>query len=249
MKRHLVTFALLSTTVLMLGHQAEARKKAGGKGLFGGASLSVGAGFAITSADQTGINSLINAARSQASSSASTMGSGTEFMGHATLRLSNNWVAIQLRPTIFSQSQSGSGSDGEHNYGLSGYTIFPLVRLIPLSNDIIDFYLQGGIGYGKISGNIKNGGREADFEGSNFGMQIGLGAEFCFVPEHCFGVEGNYRYLPIVRNIVSRGTGPTSLPYGTSQAQNDKELEDGNGNDVATTLSGISGMLTYVYNF
>lgn len=228
---------------------SEAAKKRGGRGAFAGGSFSAGLGIAITTADQTGINSLVSAAKATTNSSAGNLGSATEYVGYFTFRFSNNFVALQLRPTLFSQSSSGSGSDGSHSYDLSGFTLFPLVRIIPLSNELIDFYLQGGIGYGKLDGSVENASRKASFSGSSFGMQMGLGAEFCFIPDHCFNVEGNYRYLPISRNIVSSGTGPGNLPYGTSQAQADRELEDLNGNDVATTLSGVSGMLSYTYNF
>ena len=156
-------------------------------------------------------------------------------------------MAIQLRPAYFTQSASGSGTDGSYNYALKGLSLFPLVRLIPLSNDIIDFYLQAGIGYGKLDGEITNGPRNSSFSGSGFGAQIGLGADFCLVPEHCFGIEGNYRYLPLARNIVKSGT--ALPPYGASQSIPERELEDINGNDVATSMSGISGALNYTFNF
>ncbi len=235
--------------VFLFSAESQAAKKRGGRGAFAGGSISAGLGFAVSTADQTGMNSLISAAKTAVNSSTSSMGAATEYVGYLTFRFANNFVALQLRPTFFSQSSSGSGTDGAHDYSLTGYSLFPLVRIIPLSNDIIDFYIQGGLGYGKLDGHIKNGVREANFSGSSFGAQLGLGAEFCFVPDHCFNVEGNYRYLPISRNIVSSGTGPANLPYGTTQAQTDRELEDANGMDVATTLSGISGMLSYTYNF
>lgn len=235
--------------VLTMTTPAWALRKRGGKGIFGGGSLSVGLGAAVTTADQSGLNTMINTSKTAANGSTSNFSSGLEFVGHITFRFSNNFVALQLRPTYFQQSTSGTGSDGSHSYDLKGYTFFPLVRFIPLSNDVIDFYMQTGIGYGKLSGSIANGARKAEFSGSNFGLQVGLGADFCLVPDHCFGIEGNYRYLPIERNIVSTGTGPTNLPYGASQAQADRELEDLNGSDIATSMSGISGLLTYTYNF
>ena len=226
-----------------------AAKKRGGKGAFAGGSMSIGAGLALATADQTGLNSMIATAKTSAASTAGNMSSATEYFGYFTFRFANGFTAIQLRPSLFTQSSSGSGSDGSHSYDLEGFTIFPMARIIPLSNDLIDFYIQGGLGYGKLDGTVKNGAREAKFSGSAFGVQMGLGAEFCFVPEHCFNLEGNYRYLPIARNIVSSGTGPANLPYGSSQAQADKELEDLNGSDVATTLSGLSGAISYTFNF
>ncbi|MCC2678715.1 MAG: hypothetical protein K0R29_1291 [Pseudobdellovibrio sp.] len=225
---------------------AAGAKKRGAKGIFGGGAFSVGLGLALSTADQTGMNTMIDAAKSAASSSASKMGTATEYVGYLTYRFANGYSAIQLRPTIFTQSSSGSGSDGSHDYTLDGYTVFPLARIIPLSNDFIDFYIQGGLGYGKLNGTVKTGASRSEFSGSAFGVQAGLGAEFCFVPEHCFNLEGNYRYMPIERNVVSSGTG---TPHGTSQNTANKELEDLNGNDIATTLSGISGLISYTFNF
>lgn len=236
-------------TVLLLClvtfNYAEAKKR-GGRGAFAGGALSAGIGIAITNADQTGINNLISSAKTATNSSASNMGTATEYVGYFTFRFSNNLFAIQLRPTLFSQSSSGSGTDGSHSYKLDGLTLFPLVRMIPLSNDIIDFYIQTGLGYGKVDGRVQNGATNASFSGSGFGVQFGLGAEFCFVPSHCVAVEGNYRYLPISRNIVSSGSG---LPAGVSQATPDREFEDAAGMDIPTTLSGISGLLSYTFNF
>jgi hypothetical protein len=244
--RSIPVYILAVGLVISLSSVSHAAKKRGGKGAFAGGSISAGLGVAISTADQTGINSLINAAKATTASSAGILGSATEYIGYLTFRFSNNFVALQLRPSLFTQSASGSGTDGSHSYKLDGFTFFPMVRIIPLSNDLIDFYLQGGLGYAKLDGEIRNGATNSSFSGSGFGMQMGLGAEFCFVPDHCFNVEGNYRYLPISRNIVSAGSG---LPTGTSQNQPNRELEDASGNDIATTLSGVSGLLSYTYNF
>lgn len=238
---------LISSFILIISLSSEgSTKKKGGKGAFAGGALSAGLGIAISTADQTGIDGLIRAAKVASNSSASTMGTATEYVGYLTFRFSNDLIALQLRPSLFTQSTSGAGTDGTHNYTLSGYSIFPIIRFIPLSNDIIDFYLQVGLGYAQLNGSIENGPARAKFSGSGFGTQMGLGAEFCFVPSHCLNIEGNYRYLPISRNIVSSGSG---LPSGLSQATADRELEDSNGMDVATTLSGVSGMISYTINF
>lgn len=229
--------------------KAAGAKKKGGRGAFRGGAISAGFGVGITTANQSGLNTMIDVSKTSVAASTSNFNSGVEYMGHLTFRFSNDLVALQFRPTYFQQSTSGTGTDGSHSYDLKGYTIFPLVRIIPLSNDIIDFYLQAGIGYGKMDGSVTNGARKVDFTGSSFGMQAGLGADFYFFPDHGFGIEGNYRYLPIARNIASSGTGPANLPYGSSQAAADRELEDLNGSDVATSMTGISGLLTYSYNF
>ena len=222
-------------------------KKSGGKSAFVGGGFSMGLGIAQSNADQSGLNEMIHDAKANSSATTSDFGTGLEYMAHFTFRFSNNFVAIQLRPTYFTQSTDGSGSGGNYDYKLTGYTVFPLVRLIPLSNDIIDFYLQAGLGYGKLDGSITNGTRTASFSGSSFGSQVGVGADFCLFSDNCFGVEGNYRYLPISRNIVSSSSG--GLINGASQSQTDRELENLNGSDVATSLTGISIALTYTFIF
>lgn len=244
-----ISIVTFFTIIIVFTDQAEARKK-GGKAAFAGGSLSVGLGIAFSTAQQDGLNNMIAASKT-ASPGVSTgnLSSAMEYNLQFTFRFANNLAAIQLRPTLFQQEATGSGAEGAFNYKLDGFLVFPLVRIIPLSNDIIDFYMQFGLGYGKLNGEITNGTRNASFSGSNFGAQVGVGADFCFVPDHCFGVEGNYRYLPIQRNIVSSGTGPGNLPYGSSQANSGSELEGTDGNDVGTTFNGISGQLNYTYNF
>ncbi len=249
-KKHFIlqAFLLIFITSIADITFAASRKK-GSKGAFAGGAVSIGAGFALSTAEQTGINSMVDAAKAAANSSASKLSTGTEYLGYATFRFANGFTAIQIRPSYFTQSSSGSGSDGSHSYDLTGFTIFPLARLIPLSNELIDFYIQGGLGYGKLEGSVQNASRQVKFSGSAFGMQVGLGAEFCFIPQHCFNLEGNYRYLPINRNIASSGTGPGNLPYGTTQANSGSELEDANGQDIPTTLTGIQGLISYTFNF
>ncbi len=225
-------------------------KKRGGRGAFAGGSMSMGFGVSLITAEQNGLNNMIRAAKAQPGLNVSTsdLGAGYEFSGQFTFKFSNGLVGLQLRPAYFTQAATGSGTDGSYDYKLTGYSLFPLVRLIPLSNDIIDFYLQSGIGYATLKGDITNGPRNAAFTSSGFGVQIGLGADFCLWPEHCFGIEGNYRYLPMNRNIVSSGTAATP-PYGSTQSAPGRELEDSDFNDVATSMSGISGALNYTFNF
>jgi hypothetical protein len=224
-----------------------AAKKKGGKGVFLGGSIAVGLGVAVATAEQDGMNLLVAESKTANGSTAGNLSSAIEYMGHVTFRFSSGLVALQLRPAYFTQDSTGTGTDGNYEYSLSGLSIFPLVRIIPLSNDLIDFFIQFGIGYGSLAGTIRNGARTANFKGGNFGAQVGLGADFCFVADHCFGIEGNYKYLPIPRNIVSSSSG--ALPNGVSQATPDRELEDASLNDVGTKLSGISGVLMYTFNF
>lgn len=245
-----ILFFILSLIALPDSVQAAMTKKKGGKGAFSGGSFSMGFGVSLLTAEQNGLNNMISAAKASAPGgnvSTGDLSSGYEISGQFTFHFANNLVALQLRPAYFTQSATGSGSDGSYDYKLTGFTIFPLVRLIPLSNDLIDFYLQLGLGYGQLNGDITNGPRSNSFTGSGFGTQIGLGADFCFFPEHCFGIEGNYRYLPLSRNIVRNSS--AAAPYGASQSISGRELEDANANDVATSMTGISGALNYTFNF
>ncbi len=246
-KQFLVLVILLSVIIISVPNEAVAAKKRGGKGAFAGGSISLGLGLALLTADQSGLNGMIRETKATTNSTTGEFGSGYELSGRFTFKFSNNLVALQLRPSYITQETTGTAADGAYDYKLTGFTVFPVVRLIPLSNDIIDFYLQAGVGYGKLDGDITNGPRNAKFSGSSFGLMAGLGADFCLVPSHCFGVEGNYRYLPISRNIVTRAS---ALPvYGSSQATPDRELENSDGSDVSTTLTGISGALSYTMNF
>jgi hypothetical protein len=120
-----------------------------------------------------------------------------------------------------------------------------MMRFVPLENNIIKFFLQGGVGYGRLSGSVENASGKVDFAGGTFGMMGGLGALFCFTPAHCMGVEGNLRYLPIARNTVSNVTG--AHPQ-FSQAIADRELEF-DDSDVATSMSGIVGAVYYTLMF
>jgi len=246
MQLKLISIALVSACLFLSVNSNAAVKKRGGKGAFAGGSMSLGFGVGFATAEQAGINQIIQNAKSTNQATTSELKSATEYSLLGTFIFSNGYVAIQLRPTLFTQSESGSGLLGSYNYSLNGFTFFPLVRLIPLSNDIIDFYIQGGLGYGKLNGDMTNGLSKISFSGSNFGAQIGLGADFCFLPNHCFGVEGNYKYLPIQRNITSSASG--GLTNNITQAAADQELEV-NGSDMATQLTGISGVLSYIFNF
>lgn len=240
-------FTVLTMSTLMLfSVNSEAAKKRGGRGAFAGGSLSVGLGVGFATAEQSGINDIIKNAKSGNQATTSELKSATEYSLQGTFRFSNGFVAIQLRPTYFTQSESGSGTAGSYSYSLNGFTVFPLVRIIPLSNDLIDFYMQAGLGYGKMNGDITNGPSKISFTGSNFGAQAGLGADFCFIPDHCFGIEGNYKYLPIQRNMVTTASG--GLSNNISQATVDQEFEV-SGSDLATQFSGISGTVSYTYNF
>ena len=91
---------------LLFSANSEAAKKRGGKGAFAGGSLSVGFGIAFATAEQSGINEIIQNAKAVNQSTASDLNSATEYSLQGTFRFSNGLVAIQLRPSLFQQSQS-----------------------------------------------------------------------------------------------------------------------------------------------
>lgn len=225
---------------------SRSKPRGGSKALKGG-SMAIGLGISLAAVKQEGLNESIKLAKTMANASTNEINSGFEYSGFFTYTFSNGLVALHLRPSYLNQTSTGTGVGGNYSYEVNGYTVFPLIRFIPLSNEYIDFYLQGGIGYGHLDGKITNGANYSEFGGSNFGTQIGIGADFYIDSNHSFSVEGNYRYLNIERNIVKSSSG--GLPYGVSQNIPDRELENANGMDLATSMSGIIGQAAYTFHF
>lgn len=213
---------------------------AAGRG--GGHSLQFGLG--ILSASQDDTNALIKTARA-AGANTGDMGSAYELFAQYQYRFSGTMFAMAFRPSYVMQSATGSGADGSYDYKLSGMTVFPLFRIYPLENSFIKFYMQTGLGYGRMSGDFTAGTNSVEFAGSAFGAMGGLGVDFCFTPEHCLTIEGNLRYLPIERNLASTASG--TVP-GLSQSTSNQEVEI-NSNDLKTTMSGIQGIIGYTMNF
>lgn len=215
----------------------------------GGGYGNMSFGFAVVNTSQDDMNRAIDTAGEDASAapvSTKNMNGGYEFFGAYTYRMDRSMLAIQFRPSYFTQSVTGSGANGDYDYKLSGFTFFPMFRIVPLENDFISFYLQGGLGYGRLNGTIQAGPSSVSFSGGNFGAMFGLGAEFCFTENHCMSLEGNFRYLPIERNIASSASG--AIP-GLTNLGKDQEVENASGMDFQTTLSGVLGGISYVYYF
>lgn len=230
--------------VLGILFMAFSPKTALARGGGGSGSHSMEFGLALLSAGQDDINSMIKTARAGSAASTSDMGSAYELFAQYQYRFSGTMFSILFRPSYVMQSTTGSGTGGSFDYKLSGFTFFPMFRLYPLENDFIRFFMQTGLGYGRLSGEITEGASSISFAGGNFGATGGIGVDFCFTPSHCLTIEGNIRYLPIERNVASSVTGSPGL----SQAVNGQEVEI-NGADLKTTLSGIQGILAYTLNF
>jgi hypothetical protein len=226
--------------ILVTAFSIQSANAAGG----GGHSMEFGLGLLTAGQDDT--NTLIKTARaSAATANTSDMGSGYELFAQYQYRFSGTMFAMAFRPSYITQSSTGSGTDGSYDYKLTGLTLFPMFRLYPLENNFIKFYMQTGLGYGRMSGEITQGATSINFAGSAFGAMGGLGVDFCFTPSHCLSIEGNLRYLPIERNVVSSATGTVA---GLSQAGSGQEVEIGGG-DFKTTMSGIQGSVAYTLNF
>jgi hypothetical protein len=223
--------------VLCLGIASSSFAKGGG----GGHSLGLGVGLATS--NQTDLDALATAVNASGGGrNAATMSSGLEFGLYYQYRFSGTMFAMQFRPTYVTQSGKGSTDSTT----MTGYSFFPMLKLYPLENSFIHFYMQAGLGYGSLSGKIQQPGVDISFSGSAFGAVGGLGAEFCFTDSHCAFVEGNYRYLPIERNVVSASNAASSGTITQSGAGNELEM---NGYDLRTSMSGIIGSIGYQMNF
>lgn len=233
---------MLSAVVSLLVLAFSAQNAFAARG--GGHSLQFGLG--LLTAGQDDMNTMIKASRAgAAAASTGDMGSAYELFAQYQYRFSGTMFAMAFRPSYVMQSATGSGTDGSYDYKLSGFTIFPMFRLYPLENSFIKFYMQTGLGYGRMSGDVTEGATSIAFAGSAFGAVGGLGVDFCFTDSHCVSIEGNLRYLPIERNMASSATG--SVP-SLSQSTNGQEVEI-NGSDLKTSMSGIQGSIAYTLNF
>lgn len=230
---------LLSTLLFVsLAFVSNSQAKGGG-----GGGHSIGFGVGLMTASQDDFDSMATTVNATAGRNATKPGSGYEFSGFYEYRFSGTMFALHMQPSYVTQEGKGTTDTAT----LTGYTLFPIIRMYPLENSFIHFYMQAGLGYGKMSGKVteNSGAGTVEFSGGAFGALGGLGADFCFTPSHCMYLEGNFRYLPIERNVVSSQTGTIT---GFSQYGAGQELEI-NGTDLKTTMSGIIGSLGYTMNF
>ncbi|MES2802495.1 MAG: hypothetical protein V4654_08395 [Bdellovibrionota bacterium] len=200
---------------------------------------SFGGGLIVMTPSQDDLDQHITAVNAANASSLEKFGSAYELYGQYTYRFSSSMFALQFRPSYFMQEAG--------DYSLKGFTVFPLLRIFPLENNFIKFFLQTGLGYGNLQGEISHSsGSSVSFAGGAFGALFGLGANFCFAGSHCVGIEGNFRYLPIERNITKSVTGAPGQFSTVPVASQELEIDN---HDVKTTMSGIQGGLSYNYMF
>lgn len=230
---------ILATIILLMSFSINSWARGGG----GGHSIGFGLGFATASQDDLENHAtLVN--QTISGRNATKPGSGLEFSGYYEYRFSSTMFAMHFRPSYFTQT----GSGGTDKYSLSGMTLFPMLRLYPLENSFIRFFLEAGLGYGKLSGVAEQPGGKIEFSGGAFGAVGGLGAQFCFTDDHCMFLEGMFRYLPFERNLVSSSYSNTPGTTGFSQSGSGGELEFAS-NDLKTSMSGLVGNIGYQMNF
>lgn len=239
----------LGTIVLAFGFSNLAMAAGGDEGWsFGGA-------LGIVATDQSDINNCISKANAgEGGISVGQLGNAWEGFGFMQYRFSGTWLAVQLRPSYFFQSEDGKNAAGQkYEYSVSGYTVFPMARFYMLESPYIKFFSQVGIGFGVVSAEHKEESNSIKYAGADMGYLFGLGAEFCIAGgPHCISVEGNFRYLSIDRVVASDASG--SL-YGISQGSKDREVEVGiqgdstSGNDLHVSVSGIQGFVGYAFHF
>jgi hypothetical protein len=172
----------------------------------------------------------------------------------ATKRFENAWeldvnyqyrffdspLAFQFRPSYFLQD----AKDGSYDYKLSGYTLFPVLKIFFSDGPDSKFYTLLGFGYGSLKGEISQPTGSLDFEGSSYGAMAGIGGEICERYHHCFSLELIARYLPIEKSTVRNLNG---IPTGLTQYSNGREIEY-NGKDIQTEMTGIMIRLGYQYS-
>ena len=241
-------FLTLSTCLITLLAAPTSHAARGGMG----GNHSLGGNFAFPSPSQDDYDKMISAANTAAGGiSTKPMGQGYELNLQYMYRFSGSMFAILFRPSLFTQSSLGKASNGaKYNYELNGWTFFPTFRLVPLENSFLKFYMQIGLGYGRLNGKIRENDSTIEFSGGNFGGSAGIGSEFCFFDNHCFTLEGNFRYLPFERNIASSVGAPGGWGTGslTGPPSNGEEVEIEN-RDLGTTLSGMLASIGYVVYF
>ena len=216
------------------------------RGVSLGGQSSLGFGVGLVTSKQDHMNTLIDAANSS-SGNVKNLNSGLEYFAQYAIRWDGSWWGLVFRPSMLTQSESGTCQSGHCSYELNGLAIFPMIRMVPLENDFLKLFFQVGVGYGQMDGKISQPAGSVKFKGSAFGTIAGLGVDFCITESHCITVEGNLRYLPIERNLVSSGSA-TGLSGLTGGAGSGDEIE-ANGKDLGTTMSGLQGMVSYTLLF
>lgn len=213
-----------------------------------GGGHSLGINLALANAEQEHMNTLIQRANTREGGiTTSALNQAYEASVHYGYRFSGSMIAILFRPSFVYQRSTGSGASGGFNYGVTGFTFFPMMRLYPLENNFMKFFMQFGLGYGRANSTIEEASAKVEMAGDAFGTLLGMGTEFCFKDTHCAIVEANYRYLLMERNIATSSQG-TFTPGSLTRSGKDQEVEM-DDTDLAVRMSGLQFMLGYAFRF
>lgn len=250
-----VKFVSSIAIIMCLNATAKAARSGGGFSL-GGGEMQFGILGGVTNASQDQMNTLItraNARTSEGPISTPAMNSAYELALQLGYRFSGTMFVGILRPSYFYQKANGSSSigAGDYNYGVTGFTLFPILRMIPLENEFLKFFFQFGLGYGRAETSIQEGANNLSATGDAFGTTLGLGTEFCITASQCVSVEANYRYLFMERNIASSASGSTwggSAGNSLSRHSQNQEVELDN-DDLAIKMGGLQFLAGYVIHF
>ena len=219
------------------------------KGSGGGWHLGFGAG--IVTVDQEDMNTLQQRANSRVGGiTTSQLGNAYELTATFGYRFKSSIYEMLFRPSYFFHSQSGTGASQPYEYGVSGYSVFPIFRFYPLESSVMKFFFQVGVGYGGFNGEITEASYNLKFSGGSFGFLGGLGIEMCFVPSHCFALEGNLRGLGASRVVADSvsGTPAGSVP-GISQGTSAGQEVEMDSRDLGVSISGLQALLGYVIHW
>lgn len=247
----LASVATFSSFAFAITSTSSSGKKASSSSLssYGNAGqYALGLMGGIVNSSQDDLNELITRANKRAGGiSTKQMTQAYELDAFFEYRFDGTIYALQFRPGYFYQVNNGMAGGTDYDYAVRGVLAFPLLRLYPLENDIMKFYLQVGVGYGQMYGEIHEDGAMTQFQSGAFGSMIGMGAQFYLTNNSCIAFEGNYRYLQLERSTVTGSSG--SFQSGSlSQYGNGQELEI-DSHDLSARLGGLVMLVGYSYWF
>src|SRR6185436_2054931 len=118
---------------------------------------SIGFFGSVVTANEADMNALITRANTSIGISTPQFSNAYEFGAFIQRRFNGSVFALQFRPGYFMDSVSGTANNGSggYNFTLSGFNLMPLIRAYILESQSIKLYLQGGIGWGTLSGKIE----------------------------------------------------------------------------------------------
>lgn len=182
-----------------------------------------------------------------------------EVSGYWQYQFENSNLAFQVRPSYIFVDEDGMNLSRDRNYDyiVSGYTLFPMLKMYVYEKDTTRVFAQAGVGWGFVNLKITEGGAGLDASAMQMGSQIGAGAEFCVIAKnHCLSVEGSFRHLEFNRLEVDSvkptlfnqdGSGTfEGISNGTLRVGGEVEIDH---RDLRTSFSGFIGLVGYTYYF